>query len=65
MEIVTTYECKICKSISCVWGDDYLNKDYVKLNCCSIRCKNKYIFMQILEKHKNLPTDINKIIVEF
>jgi len=65
MDRVRTYECEICKSISCVWSEKYLNMDYVKLNCCSIKCKNKYIMNEILEKHNNLPTDINKIIVKF
>ena len=65
MDRVRTYECEICKSISCVWSEKYLNMDYVKLNCCSVRCKNRYIMNEILEKHNNLPTDINKIIVKF
>jgi hypothetical protein len=65
MDRVKAYECVICKSISAVWSERYLNMDYVKLKCCSIRCKNKYIMYEILEKHNNLPTDINKIIVEF
>ena len=64
MDRVKAYECVICKSISAVWSERYLNMDYVKLNCCSIRCKNKYIMYEILEKYNNLPSDINKIIVE-
>ena len=63
MDKVLKYKCKICNSISNV-GEEYFKMDYVKLNCCSIRCKKKYI-IEILEKNKNLPTDINKIIVKF
>jgi hypothetical protein len=64
MDKVLKYECKICDSITTIWGEKYFNMDYVKLNCCSIFCKKKYI-IEILEKNKNLPTDINKIIIQF
>lgn len=58
-----SYACNVCNSISIVSGK-YLFMDYVKLSCCSVHCKKIYIFKNILEKHKTLPTEINKIIIE-
>ncbi len=59
-----SYTCSVCYSISDV-SDKYLFIDYVKLGCCSKHCKKKYIFNHVLEKHMTLPTEINKIVIEF
>jgi hypothetical protein len=59
------YECEICNSITCVWSDKYINMDYVKLRCCSIMCKNKFIMDEILEKSPYFPSDLNKKIFEY
>ncbi len=58
------FTCNICKSITCVWGIKYLNMDYIKMKCCSLSCKNKYI-NDLLSKNTNLPQVLIQLILKY
>ena len=61
------YQCNNCKSITVIKSISksfYKNLDYVKLFCCSVYCKKKYLHNK-LKENTDLNEDVIQIIIDF